>query len=212
MIRDHLTPLNLILGVLLVATTIVGFAVIPAGVSVPVHWGISGAADGFLPRDAALLLIPAIAAAVLLLLVVVRRYGDPEASRHAVAVAVTSILALFVVLDAAMVMIGAGIAVDMVRVIVLALGAIFVVIGNILPKTRPNPIAGIRLPWTMRDPANWQATNRLGGLLMMASGVAMAGTALVVNSPAVLLAVALGTLFVSIAITTIYSWRLSRTK
>jgi uncharacterized membrane protein len=208
--RDHLTPLNIALAVLIVATTAVGFALIPPGGTLPVHWGPTGAADGYVPRDAALLLLPGLAIVVSILLIFVRRFGNPEASRSAIGVAVSACLALFLVLHVAIVMIGLGMAVDMVRVVVLATGAMLVVIGNVLPKTQPNPVAGIRLPWTMRDPANWQATNRLGGLLLMIAGVAIVVTALLVATPQVLLVVLLGALGLSIVITTLYSWRLSR--
>ena len=210
-LRDLFTPLNIVLVLLLAAVTASGFAIVPAGTDLPVHWGLAGEADRFLPRDAALLVLPAIAVLTLGLLFAAMRLSRAErrqAARHAVAVTITALLALFVAIQTATVMIGAGLEVDMVRIVVLGLGMLFVVLGNILPKTQPNWIAGFRMPWTVDDPANWQASHRLGGLLMMAGGAAIAIAALVTGNAIALGVVTLLGIALPIAITTIYSLRL----
>ena len=185
---------------------------VPAGVDLPVHWGVTGAADGFLPRDLALLLLPAIAVLVLGLLVWVRRSAAAAGGRQALTTAMSVLLGLFVVVQTAIVMIGVGIAVDMVRIVVLALGVVFVVLGNIMPKTQPNGVVGIRLPWPLADAANWQATNRLGGWLMLLGGLLMACTALLSGQPAILLtATAIGVI-VPILVATLFSYRLAHRK
>lgn len=210
--RDLLTPLNLVLIVLLAAATIAGFALIPADAILPIHWGFTGEADGFLPRNGALLLLPAIALAVVVLLVVLMRVvarERVEAARHAMMTVIPSLLGLFLAVQIAVVMIGTGIAVDMVRVVVLGLGVLYAVLGNVMPKTQPNAFAGIRLPWTMRDPVNWQATNRFGGLLMMLGGLAMVAAALLTGHAPTLLIATLAAVFLPIAVVTIYSYRLA---
>ncbi|HSQ97074.1 MAG TPA: SdpI family protein, partial [Croceibacterium sp.] len=50
----------------------------------------------------------------------------------------------------------------------------FIVIGNVLPKSRPGFFVGIRTPWAILDTDNWIATHRLGGKLMMLAGAAIA--------------------------------------
>lgn len=201
------TPFNLVLAVALAAATIAGFVLVPAGVDLPVHWGVTGAADGFLPRDLALLLLPVIAMLVLAPLVWLGRHAAAAGGRHALAAAVPMLLGLFLVLQIAIVMIGAGVAVDMIRLIVLVLGVMFAVLGNILPKTQPNGFAGVRLPWTLRDPANWQATNRLAGWLMLLGGLLMAGAALLSGRPEILLGATAVAVIVPILVATIFSYR-----
>lgn len=211
--RDILTPLNLGLVAILAIATVAGFILVPAGTTLPVHWGITGKADGFLPRDAALLMLPLIALLVLALLVGAQRLAGEQrrqASRFAIAAAVPALLALFTAIQVGTVMIGSGVNVDMVRVIVVGVGVLFIVLGNVMPKTQPNWIAGIRLPWTLSDPVNWQATHRMGGLLMIAGGAAIVLTAILTGHPMTLLAVTLIGVFLPVAITTIYSYRLSR--
>lgn len=212
-LRNTLAPLTIVLVVLLAATTLAGFLLVPAGTSLPVHWGISGEADIFLPRDAALLMFPGIALATAVLLVVLPRLlgqAQADASRHAIAAIVPALLGLFLAIEVATVLIGMGQAVDMVRFVVLGVGIVFAVVGNVAPKTQRNLIAGVRVPWTLADPANWQATNRLFGGLLLLGGLVMAGTALVVANPVVLLGVTAAGVLVPVVVALVYSWRRAR--
>ena len=63
-LRAHLTPLNIILVLLLLAAVVSGFILVPPGTRLPVHWGFSGTPNRYLPRDQALLLSPLIGIAV----------------------------------------------------------------------------------------------------------------------------------------------------
>ena len=62
---------------------------------------------------------------------------------------------------------------DITRAIMCLVSLIFIVIGNYLPKTRQNYTIGIKLPWTLEDPQNWDKVHRLGGYLFVGAGVAM---------------------------------------
>lgn len=212
-LRDTLNPLNLALALALVAATVAGFLLVPAGTSLPVHWGITGEADRFLPRDLALLLPPGIAVLTVALLTSLGRFFGPaqaNAARHAMAAVVPALLGLFVVIQTGTVMIGMGMAVDMVRIVVLGVGVLLVVLGNVMPKTQPNGLAGIRYPWTLRDPVVWQATNRLGGLLMLLGGLVMILAALLTGDSVTLLLVTAAAVLVPLVVTTIYSLAIAR--
>lgn len=50
-------------------------------------------------------------------------------------------------------------------------GIVFVVVGNYLPKCRQNYTVGIKLPWTLHDEDNWNATHRFAGWVWMIGGV-----------------------------------------
>jgi uncharacterized membrane protein len=211
-VRDSFTPFNIVLVLLIAGATIAGFALIPPGAILPVHWGVTGEADRFMSREAALLMLPAIALAVSALLAGIHALTNAgrEGARHAIAAIIPAMLALFLAIQVAMVMIGVGIEVDMVRFVVLGVGALLLVLGNILPKTQPNGFAGIRLRWTMRDPANWQATNRFGGALFMVGGVLMIAAALVTGNAVALLIVTAAGVVLPVIVTTVYSYRLSQ--
>ena len=60
----------------------------------------------------------------------------------------------------------------------LLIGAIFIVVGNYLPKARQNYTIGIRIPWTLANEENWNRTHRLAGYLWMIGGILMVIAAL----------------------------------
>lgn len=60
--KTLLNPLRIALLVCLAIVVATGFVLVPAGRMLPVHWGLSGTADAFLPRELALLMPVLIAA------------------------------------------------------------------------------------------------------------------------------------------------------
>ena len=54
-----------------------------------------------------------------------------------------------------------------------ALGLLFIFIGNLMPKLRPNRWVGIRVSWTMTNEEVWRRTHRLAGYLMVFAGIFM---------------------------------------
>jgi uncharacterized membrane protein len=57
------------------------------------------------------------------------------------------------------------------RLVVVLFGGIFIVIGNLLPRTRPNLALGIRTPRTLGDRDVWIRLHRTCGYLSVALGV-----------------------------------------
>ena len=53
----------------------------------------------------------------------------------------------------------------------MLVGAMFIVIGNWLPKCPQTYTMGIKLPWTLNSEANWNATHRFGGKVWVAGGI-----------------------------------------
>ena len=64
-----------------------------------------------------------------------------------------------------------GYRMDMTFIMGIFLGLMFVIIGNYMPKARPNYTIGIRVPWTLSDEDNWNRTHRLAGFIWVAGGV-----------------------------------------
>jgi uncharacterized membrane protein len=60
--------------------------------------------------------------------------------------------------------------IDITSAMLLGVGAMFMVIGNVLPRTRSNWWIGIRTPWTMESESVWRATHRLAGKTFMIGG------------------------------------------
>lgn len=178
--------LNLLLWGGVVVITAVGFALVPEQALLPVHWGLSGQPDAFWPRSAALLLVPVTGVLTSMLFWLIERFAGERqvaAGRHAWAIIIPALTGLWFAMQGAIVLIGLGQDVPMVRVIALAIAVLLVVMGNVMPKTQPNRLAGLRLPWTM-EAANWQATHRFTGLLFMLCGAALLLGALMISEPA----------------------------
>lgn len=84
------------------------------------------------------------------------------------------------------------------QVLTATVGLGMIAIGNVMPRTKPNWIAGLRTKRTLGDPVVWLRTHRLLGALMI-----VAGTIVVIASiiaPRYALIFALGLLIVSFPI------------
>jgi len=66
-----------------------------------------------------------------------------------------------------------------VRTIPAVLGASLVLMGNVMPRLRPNWVAGVRTKRTLEDPQLWRATHRAFGTAFVVSGVLTIVVALV---------------------------------
>jgi len=59
----------------------------------------------------------------------------------------------------------------MQRVVPFGIGILLIVIGNLLPRARPNWFVGIRTPWTLSSDRVWEKTHRFGGRVFVAGGL-----------------------------------------
>ncbi len=53
----------------------------------------------------------------------------------------------------------------------VAVGLLFVIIGNLMPKTRRNSFIGMRMKFTMDNDEHWYIANRISGIAMVISGI-----------------------------------------
>jgi uncharacterized membrane protein len=77
-----------------------------------------------------------------------------------------------------------GYPVAMERVLPIGIGILLVLIGNLLPRARPNWFIGIRTPWTLTSDRVWERTHRIGGRAFVAGGLAILISALVIPQAA----------------------------
>ncbi|MBK8083057.1 MAG: SdpI family protein [Devosia sp.] len=201
-----LSPLNLALVAATVLAAIAGFVLVPAGVELPVHWNVHGEADWFLPRELALILPLGLQLATVVLFALALRFAPSAKSGSAiVGAAITTLLLIGLVVEAVTVLIGTGVPVSMVQAIVGVLAVMLLVVGNALPKSQPNSVAGVRIPSTLADAGNWQATHRLTGALAMISGLALLIAALLLPPGATLFASAIAAVLLPVIVGAVYS-------
>jgi uncharacterized membrane protein len=147
---------------------------------IPVHWGIHGA-DAFGSRWQIFLLGPALMTLIFLLTLGLARI-DPLASRPlppdappaeqgafgSMQIALLGLCAIFQI----------GIMLQLAHLVIfdprltrLMAPAMLILMGNFLPRVRPNYFAGIRTPWTLASESVWRRTNRLAGKLLFYGGL-----------------------------------------
>jgi uncharacterized membrane protein len=103
---------------------------------------------------------------------------------------------------------GWGVAVN--RLICVAVGAMLVLTGNQLGKSRSMYMMGIRTPWTLASEEVWIRTHRLAGKLMVAAGLLAILLALLPVPPALMMQGMLMAVLGAAAIPVVYSWLLWR--
>ena len=71
--------------------------------------------------------------------------------------------------------------IPVVTVIIIFMGVLFAVIGNIMPKVKQNYSLGIKIPPTLHDKENWYKTHRFAGKIWVLGGVVICLTAVFEN-------------------------------
>lgn len=142
---------------------------------VPLHWGISGEPDRWGSRIQGAFLMPAI---MIVLLVAMRWLParDPRAAniakfRDSYDIMVSAIVSFMAGVHVLALGSALGWAINVTTVVLVGVGLLFVLLGNLLPRARSNFIMGIRTPWTLSSDAVWTRSHRVGGYAMVAAGL-----------------------------------------
>lgn len=157
-----------------------------------IHWGVDGTADGWGSRYTAVVL-PSCIMLVAHFVCILACFLDPKnkgQSKKALGLviwvcpAVSVYTGAFVYASALGMEFGGG------KGSIAAIGLMFAVIGNYLPKCRQNNTIGIKIKWALENEENWNATHRFGGKVWLIGGlVLIASTFLPVGLMAVVLIV-----------------------
>jgi uncharacterized membrane protein len=142
---------------------------------IPIHWNLQGQADGWGSKLAGLLVLPLTALGVygMMLLVGFVDPGKINYANFAKAFAVIrfSFVCLMAIMFVATVFAAFGFVFNMTPIIMVAVGALFLVFGNYMSKIRPNWFLGVRTPWTLSSRLSWDKTHRLAGWLFLVMAV-----------------------------------------
>lgn len=146
---------------------------------VPVHWDINGAVDDYATRTQAVFAMPFVLVAFHWICVLgtlldpkKQNISDKMFTLVLWIIPVISLLCNSLVYATAL-----GHKVSVEIIMPLFMGALFVIIGNYLPKCKQSYTMGIKLPWTLDDEENWNKTHRLAGFLWVVGGVVIMATA-----------------------------------
>ncbi len=96
--------------------------------------------------------------------------------------------------------------IDIGKVSCILVGTIFIVLGNFMPKTKKNRVAGVRVRWSMYNDTTWMKSNRFGAVTMMIAGLMTIITTIFVKS-GVALVMLIVYILLATALIIIYSYR-----
>ena len=176
------TKLNIILScIVLLSPMIFGMIVwnkLPE--SMPIHWGVHGEVNGWSSKPFAVFVLPLFILAIHGICIFASRkdFRNKKQSPKVMGLVLWICPLLSVMANSLTYAVALGKEINVLFVVSLTMGALFVIIGNYLPKCQQNRIVGIRIIWTLKNEANWNATHRfagkawvIGGLLLMASSL-----------------------------------------
>ena len=167
------------------------------------HWNAQGVADGFLPKGAAVFIMPVFMLAVHWICFAVTMADPGNRAQSSVLMHMVFYICPVTSIGCGVLMYmhGLGREVDVIPVMQMFLGVLFIILGNYMPKCRYNHTIGIRLAWTLRDEDTWNRTHRLTGPVWVIGGFVMLCTAFLG-----IFWITLGVLLVGILIPTVFSY------
>jgi uncharacterized membrane protein len=211
-LRDYTKlPLLIIAGMFVAAGVL--YPSMPA--RFPTHWGITGGPDAWATKSlGSVFLIPLIALGIYALLIVVP-YLDPKRrslklSFHAYNILIDATVGMLAVVYAATTAAAFNSAFDVSKVVLVAVGLLFAVIGNYMTTVKQNWTFGVRVSWTLSDEVVWRKTNRLAGYLFVAAGAVTVVCAFLPST--VSLIAMLVAIFGVVIVTYVYSYLLFRSR
>ncbi len=161
----------------IIAAMFVAAAIVWPTVSapIPVHWDARGNANGYGGKFEGLLLLPLIALGIYVLLRFLPRI-DPGRANYAqfsgpYLVVRYAVLLLLAGLYGITLLAVKGYGFNTTRLVLGGIGILFIVLGNVLGKVRPNWFIGVRTPWTLSSKRSWVRTHRLAGWLFTLAGL-----------------------------------------
>lgn len=165
------------MGLLFVAASFVFSLVVYGSLpeQVATHFGVTGEPDGWSSRSFAAFGLPLLAFFMYSLLsalpkIMPRQENHARFSETYWAV-ITMVMAFMSAMHVIILGKALGWPLDVPTFALLGIGAMFVILGNLMPRVKSNWLLGIRTPWTLESESVWRDTHRLGGRTMVIGGI-----------------------------------------
>lgn len=137
------------------------------------HWGGHGTPDGAMGKALAVFLIPVISLA-LHLFCVFFSLKDPknkEQSDKVVSLIFWIVPIISLLMSGYIYAFALGNELNIALAVMALMGVFFILIGNYLPKCKPNRTIGIKVVWALENEENWNKTHRFAGKAWVLGGV-----------------------------------------
>ena len=157
------------------------------------HWGINGEANGFMPKELGLSIIPAIMIILLAILYYVPKLDPLKKNITDFKKEYENFIAVFLgfmlYTQVITIAINLGLETNMLQLLAPAFAALFFALGNLMSKAKRNYFIGIRTPWTLASEKVWNKTHALGGKVFKSIGI-LALLGLILPNQAIILVIA----------------------
>lgn len=170
--RKELPALGLI--VLAVIATLSLYPGLPD--KIPTHWNIYGRVDRMADKNLWTALSAPLIAAALFGLTLFLPFIGPKNEKYRsferpYRIIRYALVILLCAIQGITLAVSLGLPFRVERIVPGLVSLLFIVIGNVMGKTRRNWFVGFRFAWTMEDDEVWNKTNRLGGRLFVICGL-----------------------------------------
>jgi uncharacterized membrane protein len=151
---------------------------------VPLHWNIAGEIDRYGDKTS-LILIPVLLPLLIYVIFLIAPYIDPKdkiknmgnkyQSIKTLLTIFMSMLALFILYSSK------NQSLSNPNYIILAIGVLYIILGNYFKTIKANYFIGIRTPWTLENETVWKETHKIGGKLWFIGGLITVMTSLILE-------------------------------
>jgi len=142
-----------------------------------VHWNVQGEVDRYGSKFEGLFLVPLITLGIYLAMIVAPLLDPGRANYRLFKKSYTTVRLAIITLMAAVYVVAqmaqASPEKNIIGLVPVLIGVLFIIFGNLMGKIRPNWFVGIRTPWTLTSKQSWNKTHRFGGIGMMIIGLIM---------------------------------------
>ncbi|MBC7324190.1 MAG: SdpI family protein [Moorella sp. (in: Bacteria)] len=143
---------------------------------VPAHWNVRGEVDNYFNRFWGAFALPLMTGGIYLLMLFIpyldpKRENYPRFDRAYRAVRLGLVIFMAALYATTLVVALGGPAALVARFVPLAVGLLFILIGNYLPQARHNYFFGVRTPWTLASEEVWRRTHRFSGYAFILAGI-----------------------------------------
>ncbi|WP_316568786.1 SdpI family protein [Neobacillus sp. YIM B06451] len=164
------------LGIIILLATVLGtwiaYPYLPD--RIPTHWNFEGVPDQFGPKSFGVFILPGTMVFLYLLMMFLPRIDPKKVNFQKFNyIGITNGILFFFFLFQAMVITSSLGLVNSKNTIPVLVGLLFIFIGNLSPKFKPNYFLGIRTPWTLANEDVWKKTHRFGGKVLVIAGILM---------------------------------------
>lgn len=164
------------ISMLIACSYVLSFVTIPyLPNEIAIHWNAAGEPDGFANKWWGALLFPIFLTGIVAFVIFLPKVDPRKENYKKFENVYRLFLHVFVIflfsLHVVTLAYNVGFPVQVDVVVPIGVGGLFIVLGNYMPKIKPNYFFGIRTPWTLDDETVWQKTHRVGGKVFVIMGV-----------------------------------------